>query len=303
MEHLSTALRKGGVKDMLAFFPQNKRQDKFVDEHFRNAGLPQVAEWWTKKQYAALKENIISGIKEALSNDDSHDEVRHDSFVREERVLIRRTVKIVAGIKAKQEERPLPDAELIHCIWQGLISSVEWSARQDQNDALAVREVGVCHCRSPFSRAAWADERCQNFTDILEPFCNGAKTEVALINAVQVYSYEDTRIIKAFPQILKVCGTMLVCSTLRSVADIWLYRFCITRTVFLIKLLYIGTRRARSLRESNIFSLPLNPSLRCVQCPLRFLTHDRLSHLVSSSCRSRTARMTKITTIRYSCVF
>ena len=44
----------------------------------------------------------------------------------------------------------------------------------------------------------------QKFADILEPFCNGPKTEVALINAVQVYSYEDTRIIKAFPQILKV---------------------------------------------------------------------------------------------------
>ena len=44
----------------------------------------------------------------------------------------------------------------------------------------------------------------QGFTDILEPFCNGPKTEVALINTVQVYCYEDTRIIKAFPQILKV---------------------------------------------------------------------------------------------------
>ncbi|KAI0682417.1 eukaryotic translation initiation factor 5C [Cytidiella melzeri] len=166
MEHLATALRKGGVKDMLAFFPPNKRQDKFVDEHFRGAGLPQVAEWWTKKQYAALKENIISTIKNALSNEEPHAEV-------------------VAGIKSKQEGQPLPDPELISCIWQGLISSVEWSARQDQNDAHAVREV-------------------ENFADILEPFCNGAKTEVALINAVQLYSYEDTRIIKAFPQILKV---------------------------------------------------------------------------------------------------
>ncbi|KAI0087999.1 eukaryotic translation initiation factor 5C [Irpex rosettiformis] len=166
MDHLSTALRKGGVKDLLAFFPPNKRQDKYVDEHFRKAGLPQVADWWTKKQYAALKETIIAAIKDSLNNDEPHGEV-------------------VAAIKARQTERPLPDTELVQCIWQGLISSVEWSARQDQNDALAIREVG-------------------NFADILEPFCNGAKTEVALINAVQVYSYEDTRIIKAFPQILKV---------------------------------------------------------------------------------------------------
>jgi hypothetical protein len=36
-------------------------------------------------------------------------------------------------------------------------------------------------------------------------FCKGPKTQVALINIVQVYCYDDTRVMKAFPQILKVC--------------------------------------------------------------------------------------------------
>ncbi|KIP11626.1 hypothetical protein PHLGIDRAFT_17953 [Phlebiopsis gigantea 11061_1 CR5-6] len=166
MDHLAAALRKGGVRDLLAFFPPNKRNDKALDEHFRAAGLPQVAEWWTKRQYASLKEGIIATIREMLINDDAHSE-------------------IVAAIKARQGDQALPDTELVQCIWQALISSVEWSARQDQNEGLAIREI-------------------TNFADILEPFCNGPKTEVALINAVQVYSYEDTRIIKAFPQILKV---------------------------------------------------------------------------------------------------
>ena len=44
----------------------------------------------------------------------------------------------------------------------------------------------------------------QRFTEILEPFCNNPKTEVTLINAVQSYCYEDTRVMKAFPQLLKV---------------------------------------------------------------------------------------------------
>jgi len=166
MDHLATTLRKGGIKDLLLYFPANRRTDKILDEHFRKAGLPQVADWWTKRQFASLKEGIVSTLKEMLNNEDSH-------------------ADIVAAIKAKQEEQPLPDTELIQCLWQGLISSVEWSARQDQNEALALREIG-------------------GFADILEPFCNGPKTEVALINAVQVYCYEDTRIIKAFPQVLKV---------------------------------------------------------------------------------------------------
>ncbi|KAI0070633.1 eukaryotic translation initiation factor 5C [Panus rudis PR-1116 ss-1] len=166
MEHLAATLRKGNIKDLLAFFPENKRSDKVLEEHFRNAGIPQVADWWIKKQHATLRENIISTLKESLANGESHEE-------------------IVASIKAKQEEHPLPDTELISCIWQGLIGSVEWSARQDQNEALAIREI-------------------TNFADILEPFCTGPKVEVALINAVQIYCYEDTRVMKAFPQILKV---------------------------------------------------------------------------------------------------
>ncbi|KAF7793853.1 hypothetical protein EIP86_004974 [Pleurotus ostreatoroseus] len=171
MDHLASALRKGGVKDLLAFFPPNKRQDKVLDEHFRSEGLAQVAEWWTKRQYASLKESITKTIKEMLNNEEPH-------------------ADIVAAIRSKQQEQPLPDPELISCIWQGLISSVEWSARQDQNEALAIREV-------------------TEFADILEPFCSGPKAEVALINVVQVYSYEDTRIIKAFPQVLKVSSSII----------------------------------------------------------------------------------------------
>lgn len=59
-------------------------------------------------------------------------------------------MQIVAAIKAKQEEQPLPDSELIQCIWQGLISSIEWSARQDQNEALAIREITVRYPCSAF---------------------------------------------------------------------------------------------------------------------------------------------------------
>ncbi|GBE81181.1 eukaryotic translation initiation factor 5C [Sparassis crispa] len=166
IDHLAGALKRGGIRDLLAFFPPNRREDRVLEEHFRRAGLPQVADWWTKRQFASLKDGVIKALQEMLQRDLPHRE-------------------IVAAIKSRQEEQPLPETELIQCIWQGLISSIEWSARQDQNEALALREIS-------------------GFADIIEPFCNGAKTEVALINTVQVYSYEDTRIIKAFPQVLKV---------------------------------------------------------------------------------------------------
>ncbi|ESK97169.1 eukaryotic translation initiation factor 5c [Moniliophthora roreri MCA 2997] len=166
MDHLSATLKKGGIKDLLLFFPGNKREGRYLEEHFKKEGLPQVAEWWAKKQYAIVKDSIVKEL--------------HDLIEREEPAE-----QIIAAIKAQQETNPVPDTELILCIWQGLMSSVDWNARPDQIEGLAIREVG-------------------KFAPVLEPFCTGPKTEVALINVVQVYCYEDTRIIKAFPQILKV---------------------------------------------------------------------------------------------------
>lgn len=74
MDHLASALKRGAIKDLLAFFPENKRQDKALDEHFRKAGLPQVAEWWTKRQYASMKEDIIRTLHDELEHGTAHDE-------------------------------------------------------------------------------------------------------------------------------------------------------------------------------------------------------------------------------------
>ncbi|TFK75446.1 ARM repeat-containing protein [Pluteus cervinus] len=167
IEHLATTLRKGGVKDLLLFFPPNKRSGKALEEHFKKEGLVQVADWWAKKQYAAVKEDLVKELTEMCEREEPAD-------------------VIIDTIKSLQKETTVPESDLIQSIWQGLMASVDWtSARPDQIESLALREVG-------------------KYAPILEPFCESPKTQITLINVVQVYCYEDTRIIKTFPQILKV---------------------------------------------------------------------------------------------------
>ncbi|KDQ21514.1 hypothetical protein BOTBODRAFT_205413 [Botryobasidium botryosum FD-172 SS1] len=166
MEHLSATLKRGGVKDLLNFFPENKRDPKHLETHFKAAGLPQIAEWYAKRQSAVAKEAIVQKLKVMCEAEETPED-------------------IIVAVQAQQAEQPLPDADLVGSIWQGLMGSVDWSARPDQIEGLALREV-------------------TKYTSILEKFCNGPKTEVALLNAVQVYCYEDTRIMKAFLQMLKV---------------------------------------------------------------------------------------------------
>ncbi len=38
MDHLASALKKGGIKDLPTFFPPNRRSDSIIDAHFRGAG-------------------------------------------------------------------------------------------------------------------------------------------------------------------------------------------------------------------------------------------------------------------------
>ena len=75
MDHLAGALKRGGVKDLLAFFPPNKREGKILVEHFRKEGMPQVADWWAKKQYAVVKEGVIKDLSEMCEREDTAEQV------------------------------------------------------------------------------------------------------------------------------------------------------------------------------------------------------------------------------------
>ncbi|KAH7099209.1 ARM repeat-containing protein [Auriculariales sp. MPI-PUGE-AT-0066] len=171
MDQLATALRKGGVRDLVPFFVPSKRTPAAMQDWFKDKGVPAVAEWWAKRQSVAARELLIATVKEHAEAEEGTD-------------------AIVAAIKAWQTAHPgalvEPADALVSAVWQALMSSVDWaSARPDQIDALALREI-------------------TKYAPVLEPFCSTAKTQVGLINVVQVHCYEDTRLMKAFPQILKV---------------------------------------------------------------------------------------------------
>ncbi|KZV95970.1 ARM repeat-containing protein [Exidia glandulosa HHB12029] len=165
VEQLAGTLRKGGIKDLSLFFPPAKRTTSALQEHFKANGLPQVGEWWAKRQNTTAKNELVTKVKEMCEADEPAEAV-------------------VAVIKA--ERGSLEGEALVSALWAALMASVDWSsARPDQIEGLALREV-------------------TKHAPILEPFCETGKTQVGLINVVQVYCYEDTRIMKAFPQILKV---------------------------------------------------------------------------------------------------
>lgn len=75
IDHLATTLRKGGVRDLTAFFPGNKRDDSTLSAYFKAAGVSQVGEWWVKKQSSIARESIIAELKERCERDESPEQV------------------------------------------------------------------------------------------------------------------------------------------------------------------------------------------------------------------------------------
>ena len=95
----------------------------------------------------------------------------------------------------------MTDAQITEWIWQALMKTVDWTARADQIDQSVVQHIQASFI---FLVQSHNSSPAQAHAPIIEAFCNGAKAEVGLINAVQVYCYTDTRIIKSFQSILKV---------------------------------------------------------------------------------------------------
>ena len=81
MEHLAGALKKGEIKEISSFFPPNKRDKEAICDFFREKGLDQVADWWTKKKYEILKEEIIQVMKENQRGGGSNEDVRKYSLL------------------------------------------------------------------------------------------------------------------------------------------------------------------------------------------------------------------------------
>lgn len=180
IDQLGSAIRRSGLKDIASTIPLQTRTRQYLDDHFKQAGLPQVNEWYAKLALGEVKDQTISNLASLINDEEPVATVSRPNIA-----LSAYSCQIVETLKTQQAEKPVPEAELVDWLWQGLMKTIDWTARPDQLDAAVVAHVTA-------------------YAPILEAFANGAKAEIALINAVQVYCYADTRIMKSFLSIVKV---------------------------------------------------------------------------------------------------
>ncbi|KAM7279862.1 hypothetical protein ACFE04_006996 [Oxalis oulophora] len=167
LDDLIALLKRGKMEDnLLDFFPTAKRSPEGFTEHFTNEGLVPLVEYHEKKTFEVKLKEMKSTLTTQISEETDVNEV-------------------IETVKQHVKDAKLPDVEAVRILWDVLMDAIQWSGKnQQQNANAALRQVKT-----------WAK--------LLSSFCTSGKLELELMYKVQMQCYEDTKLMKLFPEIVR----------------------------------------------------------------------------------------------------
>ncbi|KAF9586569.1 hypothetical protein BGW38_001814 [Lunasporangiospora selenospora] len=160
VDQLGLNLSKAGMSErLLDFFPPNKRDEDSFARHFEAEDMKQLVTFQNKKQMIMRKDSVIENVRVLLEEG--------------------KITECMTFLKAQAKEAGLSEPEFIPLIWTGIMASVDWGTRVDQIDNQILKTI-------------------HQHSKLLAAFCTSPKTEIALMQTIQVNFYEDARFIKQF---------------------------------------------------------------------------------------------------------
>ncbi|XP_024926372.2 uncharacterized protein LOC107412532 [Ziziphus jujuba] len=167
LDDLISILKRGKVEDnLLEFFPSAKRSAESFSEHFSKEGLLALVEYNEKKIFEVKLKEMKSALTSQLTEEAD-------------------IADVIETVKQRVKDAKLPDIEVVRILWDVIMDAVQWSGKnQQQNANSALRQVKT-----------WAK--------LLNAFCTSGKLELELIYKVQMQCYEDAKLMKLFPEIVR----------------------------------------------------------------------------------------------------
>ncbi|XP_010551247.1 PREDICTED: protein krasavietz-like [Tarenaya hassleriana] len=167
LDDLISILKRGKMEDnLMDFLPPAKRSAESFAEHFTKAGLTALVEYNEKKIFEVKLKEIKTVLTSQISEETDVDEV-------------------IETMKQQVRDAKLPDVEVVRVLWDVLMDAVQWSGKNQQQNANSVlRQVKT-----------WAP--------LLNTFCTSGKLQLELIYKVQMQCYEDAKLMKLFPEVVR----------------------------------------------------------------------------------------------------
>ena len=167
LDDLISILKRGKVEeDLLDIFPPTKRSNEAFSEHFTKEGLVALVEYNEKKNFEVKLKEMKSSLTAQITEEAD-------------------TSEVIETVKLRVRDAKLPEIEVVRILWDVLMDAVQWSGKnQQQNANAALRQVKT-----------WAE--------LLNTFCTTGKLELELMYKVQMQCYEDAKLMKLFPEIVR----------------------------------------------------------------------------------------------------
>ncbi|MCO5599252.1 hypothetical protein L7F22_053353 [Adiantum nelumboides] len=166
-DDLVALLKRAKIEDrLLEFFPMQKRTMEAFSEHFSKAGLAPLVEYNRKKVFDVKLKELKTHLTDQISENADMGE-------------------LIESVKQRCKEASLPDVDVVRTVWESLMDAIQWSGKnQQQNINLALRQV-------------------KTWGTLLGSFTVTGKLELELIYTIQTYCYEDAKLMKLFPEIIR----------------------------------------------------------------------------------------------------
>lgn len=114
----------------------------------------------------------------------------------------------IGHLAIQQVDNALPTLDIVTISWSSLMSTFEWSGRNDQLAKVKVR-ASRAFVSGSLDRNSISSLFLQAFLPVLESFCKKPMDQVNLINIVQVYCYDEQKMMKSFPSLVRVSPSLL----------------------------------------------------------------------------------------------
>ena len=75
VDHLSTTLKRSGLRDLLLLFPIQTRDRKHLEEHFKKENLSPILDWYNKLALIEVKDETILNITRMVNDEESNEQV------------------------------------------------------------------------------------------------------------------------------------------------------------------------------------------------------------------------------------
>lgn len=167
LDDLISILKRGKVEDnLLDFLPPAKRSAESFSDHFTKEGLTELVEYNEKKMFEVKLKEMKTVLTTQIAEENDVSEV-------------------IETVKQHVKDAKFPEIEVVRMLWDVIMDAVQWSGKnQQQNVNSALRQVKT-----------WAK--------LLHAFCTNGKLQLELIYKVQVQCYEDAKLMKLFPEIVR----------------------------------------------------------------------------------------------------